>query len=297
MTSEVQISVPTETPEQTRQADEAAFAAVNTKDEAAPSAPPAGTNAEAAPDPEGTEKSAEPSAPDPWEGVPPVVRQTLEDITGKLGAIDTLSRDVKTATGRVAAIQSELATAKAAAKTTEHAPTATQIEAASKSVQKWDALKTDFPEWTEAMEERFAIERAELLKQLPKPATVDVDGIRNGVNESVSAAIKRARQYARVDAKYESWEEDVHTPNGELTPKFAAWMKTQAPDIQALADSENASDAIKMIGLYYDDQKAQAARDKKQQRLESAIPARGTPGQRQPTQSERDAEEKAFASA
>lgn len=213
------------------------------------------------------------TAPDPWDSVPPVVRQTLDDITGRLKTLDALSKDVKTATGRVAAIQSELATAKAAAKSVAAAPTAEQIEGAAKSAQKWDDLRADFPEWTEAMDARFAAERTELLKHLPKADPIDVDGIKREVGASVTDAITTARQMARVDAKYEDWEDTIQTP------EFAAWMQAQAPDIQALAYSEKARDAIQMLDLYHDHLKAAQRKDKNQARLAAAVtPKQATGG-------------------
>lgn len=209
---------------------------------------------------------AEPAAPDPWEGVPPVIKTTLESITGKLGMVDTLAKEVKSGTGRIAAMQSQLAIAQAAAKAVAVAPTAEQIASASKSREKWNTLKDDFPEWTDAMDERFAAEREEMLNAMPRPEPVDVAAITRDVGAVVSTdAITLARQLVRVDAKHENWEADVRAP------EFAAWMKTQAPDTQALANSSNASDAIKMLDLYYDHRKASERRDKNQARLDAVV--------------------------
>lgn len=299
--SEAQPAAPEVTPEQERHETEAAFEAVGAKEPV--DKQPADSAQESAPIPEIDKPSEQAEAiekPDPWEGVPPIVRQTLEGISAKLGAVDALSQDIKTTAGRVAAIQSGLATAKATAKTMENAPTAAQIDAAAKDPEEWAELKREFPEWTTATEgyikQALAAERADLLKQIPKAEAVDVDGLRRDVDVTVGDAMNRARQLARVDLKYPTWEQDVRAPDGNLNAGFAAWMKTQTPEIQALADSVKADDAIKMLDMYYDHLKAQAAHQKKQQRLEAAIPARGTSGQRQPTQSERDAAEQAFAS-
>jgi len=217
---------------------------------------------------------AEPAKPDPWEGVPPVVRSALETITGKLGAIDSLAKEVKVGTGRISAIQSQMDIARAAAKTTESAPTPAQIESASKDKEKWDALKSDFPEWTEAMDARLAAQRDEILKAIPKPERVDVEALRRDVGASVSAeTIKFARAFARVDAKHDNWESDVRAP------EFAAWMKTQAPDVQALAASSDATDAIKMLDMYYDHRKTADRKDKNRARLDSAVtPKQATSG-------------------
>jgi hypothetical protein len=226
------------------------------KEPDAPDAPAAAAPAE----------PAKPAAPDPWEGVPPVVKTTLESITGKLGAVDTLAKEVKSGTGRIAAMQSQLATAQAAAKTVAVAPTPEQIASASKSKEKWDALKSDFPEWTDAMDERFAAEREATLKAIPKPEAVDVAAITRDVGAAVRTdAVTLARQLARVDAKHENWEADIQAP------EFAAWVATQAPEVKALADSSNASDAIKMLDMYYDHRKGAERKDKNKARLDAAV--------------------------
>lgn len=290
-----------QTPAEERKAAQAAFKTASDEAPVKAAEPVVVEKEESAPAPEQVK------AADPWEGVPAVVRTTLDGITGKLGAIDRLANEVKAGTGRVAAIQSELAAAKAAAKTAETAPTPAQIEEASKSLDKWDALKGDFEEWSAGIDqriaERIAAERAEMLKATPQP--VDVESIKRDVGASMTESIKqsearaerRARAFARVDAKYPDWEFDVHTPDGGLTPAFAAWASVQAPEVKALADSEDPRDAIKMIDAFYKHRESEALRGKNQQRLESAIPARGTQGQREPTLSDDEAARKAFASA
>lgn len=223
--------------------------------------------------------------PDPWEGVPPIVRQTLEGISTRLGAVDSLSKDLKTTAGRVASIQSTLATAKATAKTMDNAPTAAQIEAAAKDPAEWAELKKDFPEWTKATEgyvrQALAADRADLLKQIPS-AGVDVDGLRREVGTTVGDAMHRARQLARVDLKHPTWEQDVYqdinAPEKGFTPEFAAWMKAQAPETQALADSVKADDAIKMLDMYYDHRKNVARKDKNQARLAANVAPKSASG-------------------
>ena len=226
-------------------------------DKKEPDAPAAPDAAAAAAEP------AKPAEPDPWAGVPPVVKTTLESITGKLGAVDSLTKEVK---GRMATFQSQLATAQAAAKTVAVAPTPEQIAAASKSKEKWDSLKNDFPEWTDAMDERFAAERAETLKAIPKAEPVDVAAITRDVGAAVKTdAVTLARQLARVDAKHENWEADIQAP------EFAAWVATQAPEVKALAASESAQDAIKMLDMYYDHRKGAERKDKNKARLDAAV--------------------------
>lgn len=245
-------------------------------------------------------------AKDPWEGVAPILRTTIESINGKLGGIDKLSTSLRETAGRVGAIQSELAAGKAAAKTVAAAPTDAQITAAVSDGAKMKKMREDFPDWAEATDEQFAAIRAELLAKIPQSQTVDVDAIKRDVREglnkeivkSTTEAVDRARNLGRIDSKYPDWETDgtIYAPGTrKLTPEFAAWQQTQPPEIRALGDSDRAGDAIKMLDLYYDHRKTEATRQKQQQRLETAIPVRGTGGPRQPTTNDRAEAEKAFA--
>ncbi len=269
--------------DQDRKDAEAAFASDDT--------PVPAVVVEAKPEPVVEQKEA--PIVDEWEGVPPVVRRTLEGITGKLGALDQGVQSVKTWDGRISAIQGQLDAAKAAAKEVK-GPTPAEIEAASKTMEGWEDLKEFNPGWAAALDARFAAERAELLKQT---TPVDVDGIKRDLTGSISQAEiraeRRAREFARIDRKYEDWEADVKAPAGGFTPEFAAWYDKQPAAMQALANSENSRDALKMLDAFYESKKAVANKT----RLEAAIPAKGVDGQREPTQSEREAAEKAFASA
>jgi len=291
-----------QTPEQVQQEQQAAEAAfaIAADDTPAKAAAPdaaelkAGDADETKADPNKDDKvDPNKEEADPWLGVNPIVRAKLEGIDKLSNDMRQFTTEMKTAAGRM---QSEMAAAKLAASKVDNAPTQEQIAAAAATPEKWDKLKELFKEWsdefsaTDAIDERItgrlAAERAETLKAIPK---VDVEEITKGV-----------RELARIDMKHPSWEEDIYVPKeqgGGFTPAFAAWRNIQPPEIQALGGSNLARDAIKMLDLYYDHQKKVAEQEKKQQRLEAAIPAKGTPGQRQQTQSEQDAAEKAFESA
>jgi hypothetical protein len=213
--------------------------------------------------------------------VAPVVRTTLEAITGKLGKLDGIDRlqtEVREGTGRISAIQRELATK--AKQTGEPAPTKQAIVAAFESPEKLKKLTEEWPDVGEAVADALARERQAttdaILKQVPQ---VDVDGIKKDVGltvaEQIAAAEKRitlAAQFERVTEKYPTWNEDIRTPDGKaLKPEFAAWMQTQAPEVQALASSDYARDALKMLDLYYEHKKAVEKKETKDKRLASVV--------------------------
>ncbi len=288
-----------------RQAAETAFAAAGqAADEKAAQAPAkAGESTADSKDTKPAGAAAEPAA-DPWEGVSPILRESVTALKEDLKRVTETANKVGAAQRHIKALEDQIATltaageaAKAATASGSAAPTQEQVAAAAKSGEKWERIKEDFPEWAEAMDER--------LSALKPGAPVDVEGLKKEfssvLGEATAKAERSAREFARVDAKHPDWEDDIKNEDGSLKPEFDAWMKTQTPEIQALAHSDRAKDAIRMIDLYYEHAKTaaeKAAKDAQdKQRLEQAIPAKGTHAQRQPTQSEREAAEKAFASA
>jgi len=204
---------------------------------------------------------------DPWEGVPDVVRKTLDGITGKLGSFDG---DLKATVGRIQAENTKfeklLATAQSVAKTVEDAPTQAQIAVAATTAELWQKQKDDYPEWAEGMEAKFAAERADWLKSVP---TVDVEGINKSVS-TVSTKVdnQRLEQMSEVVAiKYPEWEKTVSSDN----PKFVAWYTAQPQEVQALGQSVRARDAIKVLDLYTEHEKAETVRTKNQARLAGVV--------------------------
>ncbi len=203
----------------------------------------------------------------------------LRNIEGHIGGLNS---QLKTA----------LATAKAVEKTGGEAPSTTQIESAASSSAKWKALKEDFPDWVDAMDGRLA----EIQAAIPKANPVDVDGLKaeltTNVTQLVNEAGTRARQMARVDAKYEDWEETVKTP------EFETWFETQTPEVKALGASAKASDAIRLLDSYEDSRKKTEAGAKakavNEARLKSAITPKGVPSAQPTSLNDVDAFERGF---
>lgn len=225
--------------------------------------------------------------PDPWAGIDPVIKKAFGLITTKLDALDRIDHRLKSAEGRIGAIQTGMEAARAAAKTGADTPTKAQVTDASQSTAKWDQLKTDFPDWAGALEERFAAQAA-------TNQPVDVEALRKQLQTETLAAVSqfipdiehRAREYARIDSKHPDWEDDVYQRgedgktlvkdgNPVLSAAFSEWMNAQAPEIQALADSEKSKDAIRMLELFYEHTKTAAAKaaveEKKTKRLAAVI--------------------------
>lgn len=237
------------------------------------------------------EQQPEPEPPkvDPWDGVPQVVREQLEAVSGKLSSVDKISDRIRNIEGHIGGLSSQVkqfvAASKAVAKTGVEAPTDAQIEKAAQSSEKWQAIKEDYPDWAEALEERLAQE---------KHAAPDLDGIQRKVDESVGsinntlrAELRRAHETI-VEIKHPEWRKDVNTS------EFKSWFETQPADLKALAASENAADAIRLLDVYKSVSKK--TKQDKEQRLRSAVTPQGTAAKPN-TINDDDAFERGFASA
>ena len=236
---------------------------------------------EPAPQEDVAEEPAEAAEPEPQAdalaGLPNEVKEALAKITQLEQANAQLLHHVKTAEGRVAAMQREFQLAKTAqqAVAPQDAPSQGQMAAAAKNPEKWEQLKQDFPEWAGAMEEYVAAKLGGVQQQ----AAIDPNQVAAYVQQQVAqtkAEMARAIEEARIEGKYEDWKQTVNSP------EFAAWFAVQASDVRALADSTSAKDAIKMLDLYQQAKTRSASdiRQEREQRLAAAATTR--PGNTKP---------------
>lgn len=120
-------------------------------------------------------------------------------------------------------------------------PTTKQINDALKDGEKFKQLEKDFPEWAEALLEAQSTAatklKEELLKSIPQPQ-IDLSGY-------VKADALTSIHETLVTITYPNWQQDIKTP------EFAFFLSTAPDDIKALAESENAADAIKLMKTYY----------------------------------------------
>lgn len=167
-----------------------------------------------------------------------------------IAANGNLANTVNSLNGRVRTLQSELEKSAAAAATVAaagvEAPNAAQIAAAAKTPEKWAAVKADFPEWADAMEEFVASSLAGIKPaQAAAPAAPALS--EEKVGQITQAAIQQAiqqREYGLVESRHKGWRDTVKTP------EFQAWMKAQPENVKALAASDYAIDAIQLFDLY-----------------------------------------------
>ena len=221
------------------------------------------------------EPIAEEAAPDvepedPLASLPEAVRAKLAQIDQLAEANAQLLHHVKTAEGRVAAMQREFQQARVAQQQVapQEAPSQGQIVNAAKNPEKWEQLKQDFPEWAGAMEEYVASQLGSVRPQNGMLTPEQVTGYVQQQVEQTKSEMRQAFEESRIDDKYDNWKELVNS--------------LQTPEIRALADSTSARDAIRMLDMFHDTKKRSASdiRQERSQRLSAAATTR--PGQTPP---------------
>lgn len=222
---------------------------------------------------------AEPEQPeDPLASLPEAARAKLAQIDQLVEANAQLLHHVKTAEGRVAAMQREFQQARVAQQTVapQEAPSQGQIANAAKNPEKWEQLKQDFPEWAGAMEEYVASQLGNVRPQNGMLTPEQVAGYVQQQVEQSKSEMKQALEEARIEGKYENWKDLVNTL------EFTQWYTVQTPEIRALADSASARDAIRMLDMFHDTKKRSASdiKQERSQRLSAAATTR--PGQTPP---------------
>lgn len=177
------------------------------------------------------EKNPETEKPkdDPWAGVAPALREQMEGMNQRMASLDEITARLKTAEGRVSALQSELAkkATQDVRKTPGAAPSAAQVDAAATDAE-WEELKEDFPEWANALEKRIA-----------------------ATNESVRSLI--SKEQARMTEEVERRIVSIKHPGYQRTiqdPDFRTWFQAQPAEFQKLANSMKADDAITVLDGY-----------------------------------------------
>lgn len=210
---------------------------------------------------------------DPFASLPDAVKAKLAEIDAIKDANAQLLHHVRSAEGRVAAMQREFEQARAAQQQVapNEAPSQQAIARAAANPEKWEQLKSDFPEWAEAMEGYVGAQLASLqTPQGLKPEEVAIF-VRQQV-EASKAEMGRLLEEAKIEGKYEDWRDIVNTSD------FAAWYTVQKPEVKALAESNNARDAIKMLDMFSEAKArpAEAIRQERGARLAAAAaPTRG----------------------
>lgn len=134
----------------------------------------------------------------------------MRTFEGHIGGLTTVTKELRAA---IAAVQTTAAQQGVAV------PTETQVVAAQKSSAKWTQMQEDFPDWAEAVEERF-------LGAKPEPVT------------------KQMTPSEQVEEVHEGWQETVRSED------FAAWFNNQPEKVKRLAQGEQSTAAIRLLDAF-----------------------------------------------
>lgn len=190
------------------------------------------------------EPKEEQAKPDPFAGLSPEVQERLKKLDELTALIPSLQSSVKTAEGRVAAMQREMDVARNAAKAVKGGPSQAQIAAAAGSIEKWDSLKEDFPDWAEATEQFVKHSLAGIAPGAQGIGSEELNALLESRLQATRAEALKAIEEAKVEGKHEDWREVIRTE------KFGAWFDEQPEDVKQLAFSDRGRDAIRMLDLF-----------------------------------------------
>lgn len=191
-----------------------------------------------------------------------------------LGNIGALDHRLKSMEGRYASVQrqiEELAAAKAAAATVPTSPSKAQIDAASGDTEKWKRIKEDYPEWAEAMDERLSAFKVEPPKIEGFVSKEDFEKQVGQIRESVRADVRTSIHEDLVEDMHEGWKQTVSSD------EFKGWFKAQPANVQALANSPRARDAIRLLDSFKAAKQDAANKAEEQRKKDAELDATTTP--------------------
>ncbi len=232
--------------------------------------------------------AADAAPPEP----PPAPEPTIADLQRQMAEMKAAAeRQTRNTAGTIGGLkqkaeklEQQLAEAQQALAQRQAAPTQAQVAEAAKSGAKWDALKGDYPEWAEAIEERFGTQGAkgdeEAIRRVEQRAAQEIEATRRQAQSDVEAVRKEV-----VETFHPGWQDTC------ATPEFKDWLKKAGPDDKELAASARPSDAVRLLNRFKygadvapghqlppGRTAADLARDRQQRLNQAVTPPRGTGG-------------------
>ena len=199
----------------------------------------------------------------PGDDAAPVGEQVLLDrIAGMETMLSQLTSRLRNAEGHIGGLGSQLKqqlqTAQQVTAKGGDAPTAGEIRDAQRNPEAMARLKTDYPEFAEAMESALN-ERLSVLEQRISQQAAPTSSV-------TPAEISKLRAEVAVEVRHPGWQSVVQEP------VFHGWLQRQPREVQMLAASESPQDAIRLLDLYGDSGKNVTAQRTQRLNAASAIP-------------------------
>lgn len=183
----------------------------------------------------------------------------LDKISGLETMLSQVTQRLRNAEGHIGGLGSQLKqqlqTAQQVSSKGGDAPTATEIRDAQRNPEAMARLKSDYPEFAEAMESALN----ERLSSLEQRIAQQQQPAQAGVTPQ---EISRLRSEMAVEVRHPGWQDRVQTP------EFRGWLQRQPREVQMLAASESPQDAVRLLDLHTD--ATSSASNQRTQRLNSA---------------------------
>lgn len=193
------------------------------------------------------------------EAAPAGDQALMDKISGLETMLSQVTQRLRNAEGHIGGLGSQmkqqLQTAQQLSAKGGDAPTATEIRDAQRDPQAMARLKSDYPEFAEAMESALNERLSSLEQRLSQQQQPQQAGV-------TPAEIHRLRSELSVEVRHPGWQERVRTT------EFMGWLQRQAREVQLLAASESPQDAVRLLDLHDDAMKSGTSQ--RTQRLNSA---------------------------
>jgi len=183
----------------------------------------------------------------------------LDKIAGLETMLSQVTQRLRNAEGHIGGLGSQLKqqlqTAQQVSAKGGDAPTATEIRDAQRNPEAMARLKSDYPEFAEAMESALNERLSSLeqrLAQQQQPAQAGV----------TPQEIQRLRSEMAVEIRHPGWQDRVRTT------EFMGWLQRQPREVQMLAASDSPQDAVRLLDLHTE--ATSSASTQRTQRLNSA---------------------------
>ena len=203
----------------------------------------------------------------PVEVKPDPMAEMLAKIT-ELEKVAGRVRNIESTVGNINHTQKQLKetidAANAVAARSNNAPSQSEIKQASANTAKWDALKSDYPEWADATEELIG-SRVNNFDDKAFEAKIRED------MKGETASVRKEIINASLDAVFPDWQYEVNTP------EFLLWKDAQQDGIKSLYDSNRVGDAAKMLRLYEKSKEVNPENQIVEQRKQTLNAATATP--------------------
>lgn len=226
------------------------------------------------------ESKEEPAREEKPEPTVEELKNQVANLTNRVRAADGRSGGLQKALqdkeAQLTQLQAEIQAAKSAPKTAG-GPTQEQIKEAAKSPEKWAALKGEFGEWGDGVEEYVTSQVGQIKSEFQKEAEAlrrelaeakanreVTPEFREQLIKEAQERIERNRNEADLTDAHPTWKDIAASDD------FKEWRLRQPPEIEQLAYSLRARDAIRMFDLYLESKKPPAIREQRQQRLREA---------------------------